>query len=84
MLLEMRELGELALANLASVGLDTKMDPHVLREVGAVGKGFTAVTAFVWFRLPHVNLSVKLQVSFRTESLKREKLELYSLIVNKL
>lgn len=37
-LLKMRELGELALANLASVGLDTKMDPRVLREVGAVGK----------------------------------------------
>ena len=38
MLLKMRELGELALANLTSVGLDTKMDPRVLREVGAVGK----------------------------------------------
>ena len=38
MLLKMRQLGELSLANLTSVGLDTKMDPCVLREVGAVGK----------------------------------------------
>ena len=69
MLLKMGELGKLSLANLASVGFDTKMDPHVLGEVGAVGEGFTAVAAFVWFRLPHVNLGVKLQVSFRAESL---------------
>ena len=37
-LLEMGELGELALANLTSVGLDAEVDPGVLREVGAVGE----------------------------------------------
>ena len=37
-LLKMRELGELALANLASVRFDAKVDSHVLGEVGAVGK----------------------------------------------
>ena len=38
MLLKVGELCELSLANLASIGLDAKMNPHVLREVGAVGK----------------------------------------------
>ena len=71
-LLEMWELGELALTYFTSVGLDAEMDPGVLREVGAVGEGLAAVTALVWFRLPHVNLSVKLQVGFGTESLKQE------------
>ena len=71
-LLEMRELSELSLTNLTSVGFDAKVDSHVLGEVGAVGEGLAAVTALVWFRLPHVNLSVKLQVGFGTESLKQE------------
>ena len=42
MLLKMRQLGELSLANLTSIGFDSKMDPGVLREVGAVGKSFIA------------------------------------------
>ena len=34
----MGELGELPLADLAAVGLDAEVDPHVLGEVGAVGE----------------------------------------------
>ena len=32
-LLEVGELGELPLADLAAVGLDAQVDPHVLREI---------------------------------------------------
>ena len=32
-LLEVGELGELSLADLAAVGLDAQVDPHVLREI---------------------------------------------------
>ena len=71
-LLEVRQLGELSLADLAPVGLDTQVDPHMLREVGAVGEGFTAVAAFVGFGLSHVDLSVELQVGFRSKSLKKK------------
>ena len=37
-LLEVGELGELALTDLTPVGLDAQVDPHMLREVGAVGE----------------------------------------------
>ena len=37
-LLKVGELGELALADLATVRLDPEVDPHVLRKVGAVGE----------------------------------------------
>ena len=37
-LLKVRELGELALADLATVRLDPEVNPHVLRQVGAVGE----------------------------------------------
>ena len=37
-LLEVGELGELALTDLAPVGLDAQVDPGVLGEVGAVGE----------------------------------------------
>ena len=37
-LLEVGELGELALADLATVRLDPEVDPHVLGKVGAVGE----------------------------------------------
>ena len=37
-LLKVGELGELALADLATVRLDPKVDPHVLGKVGAVGE----------------------------------------------
>ncbi len=32
-LLQVGELGELPLADLAAVGLDAQMDPHVLRQI---------------------------------------------------
>ena len=38
MLLKVGELGELSLADLATVRLDPEMDAHVLRKVGAVGE----------------------------------------------
>ena len=59
-LLEVGQLGELSLADLTPVRLDTQVDPHVLREVRAVGEGFTAVAAFVRFGLSHVDLGVEL------------------------
>ena len=37
-LLEVGQLGELPLTDLAPVGLDAQVDPHVLGEVGAVGE----------------------------------------------
>ena len=37
-LLKVGELGELALADLATVRLDPEVDSHVLRKVGAVGE----------------------------------------------
>ena len=37
-LLEVRQLGELPLADLAPVRLDAEVDSHVLGEVGAVGE----------------------------------------------
>ena len=67
----MGQLGELPLADLTPVGLDAEVDSHVLGEVGAVGERFTAVAAFVGFGLSHVDLSVELQVGFRSKSLKK-------------
>ena len=63
-------MGELSLTNLTSVGFDTKMDSHVLREVGAVGEGFAAVAALVGFWFSHVDLCVQLKISFGAKSLK--------------
>ena len=37
-LLEVGQLGELPLTDLAPVRLDAEVDPHVLGEVGAVGE----------------------------------------------
>ena len=63
-LLEVGQLGELALADLTPVRLDTQVDPRVLREVGAVGEGLAAGGALVGFWFPHVDLGVELQVCF--------------------
>ena len=71
-LLEVGQLGELPLTDLAPVGLDAQVDPHMLREVGAVGEWFTAVAAFVRFRLSHVDLGVELQVCFWSKALKQK------------
>jgi hypothetical protein len=72
-LLQVGELGELPLADLAAVGLDAQVDPHMLRQIWTVGKGLAALAALVGLRLPHVHLGVQLQVSFGSEYLKQEK-----------
>ena len=69
-LLEMRELSELSLTNLTSVGFDAKVDPRVLGEVGAVCKSFVARSTFIWFGFSHVDLSVELKVCFACKDLK--------------
>ena len=63
-LLEVGQLGELALADLTPVRLDAQVDPRVLREVGAVGERLAAGGALVRFWFPHVDLGVELQVCF--------------------
>ena len=63
-LLQVGELGELALADLATVRLDPQVDSHVLRKIGAVGEGLAALTALVRLGLAHVHLGVQLQVGF--------------------
>ena len=71
-LLKVGELGELALADLAPVGLDAQVDPHVLGEVGAVGEGLAALAALVRLGFPHVHLCVQLQVGFGSKHLQVE------------
>ena len=61
-LLQVAELGELPLAELAAVRLDAQVDARVLREVAAVGKALRALAALVRLRLAHVDLSVQLHV----------------------
>ena len=71
-LLQVGQLGELALADLAPVRLDAQVDAGVLGEVAAVGEGFATRCAFIRFGLPHVDLSVKLQVRLGGKYLKQE------------
>ena len=59
-LLQVGELGELALADLTTVRLDPQGDSHVLRKIGAVGEGLVARRALVRLRLAHVDLRVQL------------------------
>ena len=63
-LLKVGELGELALADLATVRLDPEVDPRVLRQVGAVGEGLVARRTLVRLRLAHVDLCVELKIRF--------------------
>ena len=63
-LLQVGELGELALTDLTTVRLDPQVDPHVLRKIRAVGEGLAALTALVRLGLAHVDLGVQLQVGF--------------------
>ena len=46
-LLQVGQLGELPLTDLAAVWLDAEVNPHVLRQVGAVCEGFSALAALV-------------------------------------
>ena len=71
-LLEVGQLRELSLADLAAVGLDAQVDPGVLGQVGAVGEGLAAAGALVGLGFSHVDLGVQLQVSFAREYLKRQ------------
>jgi hypothetical protein len=70
-LLKMRELGKLSLADLTSVGFNTKMYSSMLGQVRAVCECFPTTGAFIRFRFPQVNLGVELKVSFAGKSLKQ-------------
>ena len=63
-LLQVGELGELALTDLTTVRLDPEGDPRVLRQVGAVGEGLVARRTLVRLRLAHVDLRVELKIRF--------------------
>ena len=68
-LLQVTQLGELALANLAAVRLDAQVDARVLRQVRAVGERLGALRAFVRLGLAHVDLRVELQVCLGAKDL---------------
>ena len=68
-LLEVGQLGELSLADLTPVRLDTQVDPGVLREVGAVGERFATTRTFIRLGLPQMDLCVELEVRFGVKSL---------------
>ena len=73
-LLQVGELGELALADLAAVRLDPQVDSRVLRQVGAVGECFSTSSTLVRLRLPKVDLRVQLQVGLAVEGLENKEL----------
>ena len=68
-LLEVGQLGELPLTDLAPVGLDAQVDPGVLGEVGAVGESLPTAVTFVWLWFSKMDLSVELQVCLGVKSL---------------
>lgn len=68
-LLQMRQLRELALANLTAIGLDSQVDACVLGQVRGVGEGFGTLRTLVRLGLSHVDLSMELQVRFASEDL---------------
>ena len=57
-LLQVGQLGELPLTDLAAVRLDAKVNPHVLRQVGAVREGFAALVGLVSLVAAGVGLEV--------------------------
>ena len=59
-LLQVGQLGELALTDLTPVGLDAQVDSGVLGKVGTVGKGLVAAGTLVWLWFSHVDLRVQL------------------------
>ena len=71
-LLQVRQLCELFLADVAVVGLDAQVDTHVLGEIGGVGKGLDALRAPVRLGLAHVALTVLLELGFRLQHLHTE------------
>ena len=68
-LLQVGQLGELPLTDLAAVRLDAEVDPSVLRQVGAVREGLSTRGALVGLGFPQVDLCMQLQVGFAVESL---------------
>ena len=72
-LLEMRQLRKLALANLTAVGLDSQVDACVLGQVRGVGEGFGTLRTLVRLGLSHVDLGMELQVCFAPEYLWKRK-----------
>lgn len=68
-LLQVTQLGELALTNLAAVRLDAQVDARMLRQVRAVGERLGALRAFVRLGFAHVDLRVELQVCLGAKDL---------------
>uniref|UniRef100_A0A182J4J8 Uncharacterized protein n=1 Tax=Anopheles atroparvus TaxID=41427 RepID=A0A182J4J8_ANOAO len=73
-LLQVRQLRELALADLAPVRLDAEVDARMLRQIARVGERLIALRTFVRLRLAHVDLGVQLKVSLGGEDLKGEEI----------
>ena len=69
-LLEVGQLGKLALTDLTSVGLDPQVDARVLGQVGTVREGLVACCTLVRLGLAHVDLGVQLKVSLAGKQLK--------------
>lgn len=59
-LLQVRELREFPLTNLATIRFDAQVDAGVLRQVARVGERFRTLRAFVWFGFTHVDLGMQL------------------------
>lgn len=57
-LLQVRQLGELALANLTAIRFDAQMYACVLRQIRGIGERFRALSTFVGLGLTHMHLSV--------------------------
>ena len=70
-LLQVRQLRELALTDLTSVGFDAQVDPSVLRQIRRVGERLRTLRALIWLGLTHVDLSVQLHVCLRAKDLDR-------------
>lgn len=72
-LLEVGQLGELPLADLAAVRLDAQVDPRVLAQVGAVRERLATLIALVRLHFSHVQLRVQLQLRLGRKYLKQER-----------
>jgi len=72
-LLQVAELREPPLADVAPVRFDAQMDARVLAQVRAVGECFVALMAFVRFHVFDVQLRVQLQFRLGCEYLLKKK-----------
>lgn len=68
-LLQVGQLSEFSLANLAPVRFDAQVYPSMLREITRVCECLIALGTFVGFCFTHVNLRVQLEIRFRCENL---------------